>query len=270
MEARVLIIEDNPDNLELMSYLLNMFGHATIKAQDGEEGVEAARRHKPDLILCDIQLPKMDGYGVSRVLSQDAELRKIPRVAVTALAMVGDREKVLAAGFDGYIAKPIDPENFVKQLEKFLPSRGRTPSQHQSPPAEALPQEPATGARILVVDNTAINIEVVRCTLEPFGYRVISAFTVDDAMKSALENRPDLIISDVHMPEHGGFEFILAVKATPELRDIPFVFVSASFLSGGDEARARNLGAAAYLQRPVDTGRLLAIVEAGLAQGRRK
>ena len=81
----------------------------------------AADREHPDLIICDVQLPDIDGFEVARRLKRDPELRPIPLVAVTALAMVGDRDRVLAAGFDGYLAKPIDPEMFARQIEDFLP-----------------------------------------------------------------------------------------------------------------------------------------------------
>src|SRR5271155_2924663 len=106
MAARILVIEDNSDNLDLMAYLLGAFGHTVVTARDGEEGLEAARREAFDLIVCDVQMPKVDGYGVARQLKADTQLRRIPLVAVTAFAMVGDRDKILAAGFDGYIAKP--------------------------------------------------------------------------------------------------------------------------------------------------------------------
>src|SRR5262245_54688307 len=105
MPARILIIEDNPTNLDLMTYLLTAFGHTALTAADGEEGLEAVRREVPDLIICDVQLPQMDGYEVARWLKSHPQFRAIPLVAVTALAMVGDRDKMLAAGFDGYIAK---------------------------------------------------------------------------------------------------------------------------------------------------------------------
>ena len=118
--SRILVIEDNPTNLELMAYLLDASGHTVLVAGDGEEGVEATRREGPDLLICDIQLPKMDGYTVARRLKGHPALRTIPLLAVTALAMVGDRDKVLAAGFDGYISKPITPETFVGQVEAFL------------------------------------------------------------------------------------------------------------------------------------------------------
>src|SRR5258708_7169802 len=120
MSSRILIIEDNPANLELMTYLLKAFGHVPLTAQDGEEGLATARRQKPDLIVCDIQLPGMNGHAVAREVKADPALRGIPLVAVTAFAMVGDRDKVLASGFDGYISKPIDPETFVAQVETFL------------------------------------------------------------------------------------------------------------------------------------------------------
>lgn len=127
MPACILVIEDNVANLDLMTYLLRAFGHTLVTAQDGEEGLQVACREEAlDLILCDVQLPHMDGYEVARWLKSHARLRTIPLVAVTALAMVGDRAKMLAAGFDGYIAKPITPETFVSEVEAFLP--GARPS----------------------------------------------------------------------------------------------------------------------------------------------
>ncbi len=95
MPARILIIEDNQANLDLMSYLLKAFGHTLLSVADGEAGLESARRERPDLIICDVQLPGTDGYGVARQLKSEVALRAIPLVAVTALAMVGDRERLI-------------------------------------------------------------------------------------------------------------------------------------------------------------------------------
>lgn len=118
--AKILIIEDNPTNLELMTYLLEAFGHLPVTAADGPTGLDIARRDNISLIICDIQLPHMDGYEVVHQLKNDVHLRHIPVIAVTAYAMVGDRDKALNAGFNGYMAKPIDPEMFVAQIEKLL------------------------------------------------------------------------------------------------------------------------------------------------------
>jgi CheY-like chemotaxis protein len=118
--TRVLVVEDNPESLELMRYLLQAFGYQALICDNGQDGVATARRAQPDLIICDINMPELDGYGVLRELKHDPTLREIRLIAVTALAMVGDREKVLAAGFDGYIAKPIDPMTFVSSVQDFL------------------------------------------------------------------------------------------------------------------------------------------------------
>jgi CheY-like chemotaxis protein len=120
MRARILVVEDNPANLELMRYLLQSFGHTVLTAADGEIGVEMVRKERPDLVLCDVQLPKLDGVGVARALKDDPDLCSVPLIAVTAFAMVGDREKMLQAGFDGYLPKPITPETFLRDIENFL------------------------------------------------------------------------------------------------------------------------------------------------------
>jgi CheY-like chemotaxis protein len=119
--TKILIIEDNPTNMQLMVYLLQAFGHTPLEAVTGELGLVMARHQTPNLILCDLQLPGMDGYEIARQVKADPKLNTIPLIAVTAYAMVGDRDKVMAARFDGYIAKPIIPETFVEQIEAFLP-----------------------------------------------------------------------------------------------------------------------------------------------------
>src|SRR5690348_18513034 len=103
-----------------MGYLLRAFGHETLEAHDGAEGLGIASREKPDLILLDIHMPRMDGFEVARLLRVDSQSSQIPIIAVTALAMVGDRERILASGFSGYIAKPLEPETFSAQVEGYL------------------------------------------------------------------------------------------------------------------------------------------------------
>jgi len=120
MKARILLIEDNAQNRYLATFLLEQRGHVVLQAETGPQGLEMAARERPDLILLDIQLPGMDGHAVARALKSDPHLKTIPIVAVTSYAMVGDREKCLAAGAEGYIEKPINPESFVAEIERFL------------------------------------------------------------------------------------------------------------------------------------------------------
>jgi two-component system, cell cycle response regulator len=118
--ARIVVIEDNPHNMELMTYLLQAFGHQVIGASTGSSGVAAVRREWPDLVLSDLQLPGTDGFGVARELKSDTALRDIPLVAVTASNTASDRAEMRRAGFDGCLDKPIDPQRFVAQAERFL------------------------------------------------------------------------------------------------------------------------------------------------------
>ena len=120
MAARILIIEDNATNLELVEYLLTRNGYQTLSAVNGEEGLRIACEQRPDLILCDLQMPVMNGYEVVRELKNDENLKQIPIVAVTASSMPGDAQKALDAGFNGYVSKPLEPEIFVQQIEGFL------------------------------------------------------------------------------------------------------------------------------------------------------
>ncbi len=122
MSRHVLIIEDNEQNRYLATFLLEAHGHRVTCAPDGPSGIALAQGLAPDLILLDIQLPGMDGYAVARALREIPALRETPIVAVTSYAMVGDREKSLQAGCNGYIEKPINPETFVVEIQRFTPS----------------------------------------------------------------------------------------------------------------------------------------------------
>ena len=118
--ARVLIIEDNPTTMTLAVFLLRSAGHAVLSATDAEAGLAMARAERPDLILMDIQLPGMDGLEATRVLKGDDATRAIPVIALTALAMKGDEERIRAAGCDGYIGKPMRYKEFLSAIETIL------------------------------------------------------------------------------------------------------------------------------------------------------
>lgn len=122
MNRRILIIEDNEQNLYLLTFLLVKNGYTVDSAEDGPTGIAKAAGQMPDLILLDIQLPGMDGYAVAQALRAIPALAEVPVVAVTSYAMPGDREKALASGCSGYIEKPINPETFLGEMEAHFPS----------------------------------------------------------------------------------------------------------------------------------------------------
>ena len=250
--ARILIIEDNPANIELMSFLLSAYGHAPLSAADGPRGVAAARSERPDLIACDVNLPGMDGFAVLAELKGDPALAGVPILAVTALAMTGDREKVLAAGFDGYISKPIEPESFVAELEAFLTS---TPAPASAPAASAAAATPpvtamaandatangatataassATGARtLLLVDDDRFMLGVLNDMLIGQPYRVLSACSGEEALQVLSHEPVEVILCDQAMPGMRGTEVLaeaaarypktvrLMLSGQPDLTDI--------------------------------------------------
>jgi CheY-like chemotaxis protein len=119
--SKVLIVEDNVANMSLAVFLLNSAGYAVLSATDAEAGLALARDEQPDLILMDIQLPGMDGLQATLLLKQGDATRRIPVIALTALAMKGDEARIRAAGCDGYIAKPMDYRNFLDVIATHLP-----------------------------------------------------------------------------------------------------------------------------------------------------
>jgi two-component system cell cycle response regulator len=267
VSARVLIIEDNSANLELMTYLLEAFGHTVLKTETGRDGLGTARRELPDLIVCDVQLPDIDGFEIARQLHEDPRLASIPLVAVTALAMVGDRDRVLAAKFDGYLSKPIDPETFVAQMQSFLPASQHT---HAPRPAASVtspaPERAARRHTILAVDNLPVNLDLSRSILSPSGYEVITAQSGAEGLELARARECDLILSDVCMSKGTGFDFLQEVRSDPQLRDMPFILITSTLMDDKDRDRGLSLGATRYLRRPIEPEVLLAEIAACLAE----
>lgn len=259
MSTRVLVLEDNSANLDLMLYLLKSFGYEGTGYSRAADALEALKRQTFDLALVDILMPEMDGFEFARRVRADERSKALPLIAITALAMVGDRERVLGSGFDGYIPKPIDPERFISQLQLFFTEARK--KQHTLTPA---------GPLVLVVDDIEVNRQVIRGALAPFGYRIAEASGAGEALEEIAKERPALILCDVHMPSGDGFELVESVKRSEQFRDIPFIFISSTAWQTRDKRRALELGAEKFILRPIDPQRLLDEVRNATGNGNGK
>jgi two-component system, cell cycle response regulator DivK len=129
MPKTVMIVEDNELNMKLFRDLLEAHGYHTVGTRDGIDALDLARKHRPDLVLMDIQLPEVSGLEVTRWLKEDPELKAIPVVAVTAFAMKSDEERIRQGGCEAYLSKPISVAKFIETVRRFIGIAGRSPRQ---------------------------------------------------------------------------------------------------------------------------------------------
>lgn len=255
MTTRVLAVDDNRANLDLMLYLLKAFGYEADGFSSSPGALQRLQAESYDLALIDILMPDIDGFDFARQVRENERLRELPLIAITALAMVGDRERIMGAGFDGYIPKPIEPEKFISQIEHFY-KQARSHQHVQATP----------GPLVMVVDDIEVNRQVIRGALVHFGYRILEASNGADAFKMLDGERPALILCDVHMPSGDGFSLVENVKRDESLRDIPFIFISSTAWQTRDRRRAMELGANKFILRPIDPQKLLEEVRAATGE----
>ena len=251
-EKNVLVVEDNSLNMKLVQNVLQIGNYRCIAADNAELGLELARKHLPDLILMDIELPGMDGLTAIKTLRKDPGTRGIPALALTAYAMDGDEARARAAGFDGYITKPFGIKDFKRSIDAILRAR-------EGRPEEAGPPVSHHRTRILVVDDEPLNLKLLVSQLTAKGYELITARDGTEALSVVREKRPDLILLDVMMPGMDGYEVTGHLKADADTRDIPIIMITA--LTGEDEKKkGLKAGVDDFLNKPINGAELEARV----------
>ena len=243
-EKTILIVEDNLMNLKLFSQLLKIGNYKYLEAVNGEEGLKIARKHKPDLILMDIQLPGMDGLTAARAIKSDPEMAHIPVVALTAHAMQGDKQMCIDAGCNGYMTKPIDTRSFLSQIADIL-SKLTAKTEH----SQAKQMSPVP--RILIVDDDPKNVKLIAGYLHHEDYELLTAYSGEEALERARKDRPDLILLDIMMPGKDGFTVTRELKDDPETSSIPIIMVTA-LSSTKDKVKGLEAGAEEFLSKPVN------------------
>lgn len=248
----VLVIEDNQLNLKLVKGLLTIGKFNTLTAHDAETGIELARKHKPDLILMDIQLPGLDGLSATRMIKSDKNLKHIPVIALTSYAMQGDDQKAKAAGCNGYVTKPIDTRNFIDILKSYLKNNSS-----QRPAANDSTRPKPT---ILIVDDEPKNVKLLAARLSRSPFRLEKAYSGREAIKKVQTILPDLILLDVMMPQMDGYEVTRHLKSDSEFSQIPIILVT-SLDGKEDKIKGMLAGADEFLTKPVHTLELMARIK---------
>ncbi len=252
--ARILLIEDNRDHLELMAYLLRSQGHFVLSAGSAESGRTMMQCcQEIDLIICDIKLGNANGIELLRTLRESGRFSSVPIVAVTAGSM-GQAPEAFAAGFNRYILKPIEPETFIAEINRCLAGDGNPRSQRAVTASPVLVEERAAAhpATILAVDDKSANLDLVIALLEPLGHHVITARGVEEAIARARKDKPDLLLTDVHMGDGTGFDLIRAIQRDTTLKHIPWLVTSATYLSMDARAKEIHLDDSNFILQPWD------------------
>lgn len=286
---RIVVIEDNPDVSDLLQSLLRSAGHVVVSTTESKGAVELVRREAPDLVLCDIAMPDLDGYGVLKALQSDPETARYPVVFLTAHREFSERVRAFKLGVVDYVTKPFTRETLLRKVDRILrglerrgdvedeleeaggsaasgagaaqatpPAAGRDPGELPSgmgglPPFGALPEMLRT---VLIADDNKVFRGFLRDVLAKHGFTVHTASDGEEALQTALDKRPWLILADVNMPVVDGFELCRRVRATTLISHTPFLF-----LSGWDDYRDRQrglqLGADEFLSKQTPVRELL-------------
>jgi two-component system, cell cycle response regulator len=239
--ARILVVDDNPTNLKLVSDVLECEGYEILKAVDAEEAERIVNQYRPELVLIDIALPGMDGLTLTRKLKAAEKTKDLVIVALTAFAMKGDEQRARDAGCDGYLTKPIDTRALPALVAGYLP--------------RLEPKATKLTFKILVIEDTPSDLKLAQIVLSSAGHDVSGAEAADHALQAVKQNKPQIILLDLHLPDIDGLAFARTLKADPETRDIHIVAVT-SFPERFSKAEVLAAGCDAYLTKPISTRRL--------------
>lgn len=268
MNPIILVVEDNEMNMKLFRSLINKANLHLIEANNAEDGIQLAKIHKPNLILMDIQLPNMDGLQATRLLKQDkdTQISHIPIIALTSHAMVGDDKKATDAGCDGYITKPINTRTFLNEILLFINPNVegiRKPAlvEHTCVPTKETIHE--YKSKVVVVDDEPINVKLVSAMLKTEQLDILAAYDGKEALKLINNNKIDLILLDIMMPEMDGYEVTRIIKGNIDTKDLPIILITA-LNSEEDKKRGLDAGADEFITKPINKFEIISRVKSML------
>ena len=279
MPARILVVDDEPMNLELMQEMLTSAGYEVSAAGGGEEGLAAALQSKPDLILLDLMMPVLSGFEVCARLKSRPETQDIPIIFVTALTTAGTKERALAAGGDDFIGKPVQLPELLTRVEALLKVRHlnrdldqalaslheRAPAQPGKTVREPVAPPAGSAAAILVVDDEALTRRLYSDVLQEAGYTCYTAEGGTQALEIARQQAIDVVLLDIMMPARSGLEVLADLGE--RIPDSPVIIVTAH-PSSDNAIAALRLGAFDFIVKGFKSEVMLATVARALARRR--
>ncbi|MCC7000161.1 MAG: response regulator [Deltaproteobacteria bacterium] len=230
--------------------ILEEAGYEVVSAADGVEALELARERRPDLVITDVEMPRLDGYGVCRELKTGEGTQHVPVVICSALGEAQDLERGFDAGADDYLVKPVVAEELLSRLRPLI--RGAAPGGRE---------------RLLVVDDSPAIRHLVADSLARQGFSILTAENGAIGLELAREHTPEMVITDYDMPVMTGFELVHGLKRDPSTRDIPVMMLTARD-TRRDQAQMRAVGLTSYLVKPFSVDKCVAMVERILAERR--
>ncbi len=246
----ILLADDSPLIHRHTTPILEEAGYEVVSAADGEEALGLVAAHRPDLVITDVEMPKMDGYALCKTLKTASATAHLPVLICSALGEAADLERGFDAGADDYMVKPVLPEELTTRVRQLFAGT-----------------MPASRERILVVDDSPAQRHYVQDCLARQGFEIVTAENGRLGLEKARVALPKLVVSDYDMPEMTGFEMVVALKRDAATREIPVIMLTARE-SRRDVAQMRAAGATAYLVKPFAQDKCIATVERTLAERR--
>jgi CheY-like chemotaxis protein len=211
----VLVVEDDPRSADLLRVYLEGAGHSVVLARDGVEGLELARRTRPDAVILDVLLPRLDGWELLARLKRDPDTAAVPVVIVS---MLDERGAGFALGAAEYLVKPVVRDELLAALARWM-------------------EQPGDGRTIVAIDDDPLDLDLVEAALAPHGWSILRATSGEEGIRLVRRERPSLVLLDLLMPEMDGFAVVERLRADPDLADVPIVVLTSKDMTAADRAR---------------------------------
>ena len=271
MGKKILVADDEPHVIQLLSSRLRANGYEVVTAYDGQQCVEIALEERPDLVILDLVMPEGGGLYAFGRLKASPETAAIPIIFVTAYPPREALQKqFLEMGAEDFITKPFDSDDLLKKVRKALGKKRQLLRKERPPRSSNLGREPGSkkeekGKKILVVDDEVQMVRLLASRLKGSGYEVVTACDGQQCVKMAREESPDLIILDLVMPEGGGLYAFRRLKASAKTAAIPVIFIT-GYPTEHVEEKVLEMGAEAFIPKPIDSSDLLWKVRRALGE----